>query len=107
MGTMTVVRQGSSGDGTYTNAGPDARRSGRIRKITAAQVAFGGTALDCALLDVSPGGVRVLLVARAEVPEHVTLRLRGGETRAVRRRWQQGSLVGLEFVGTNSPTAIA
>ena len=103
---MTIIRN-SSGHQTATDAGPDARRSGRTRKVRAAQIAFGSTALDCALLDVSPGGARVLLVTRAEVPEHATLRLRGGESRAVRRRWQRGSLVGLEFVGTGAPPTIA
>jgi hypothetical protein len=33
------------------------------------------------------------------VPDLATLRLPGGESRPVRRRWQNGLLAGFEFVG--------
>jgi hypothetical protein len=66
----------------------------------AAQVAFRGAVLDCVLLDASPSGARVFLKAPGDVPDLVTLRLPGGESRPVRCRWQVGLLVGFEVVGT-------
>ncbi len=68
-----------------------------------AQIAFGGSVLDCALLDASRGGARVFLLALAAVPEYATLRLRGGESWTVRRQWQQGAQAGFGVVGTGSP----
>ena len=77
-----------------------ARRPGRSRMFKPAQIAFGGSVLDCALLDLSLTGARVQLLAPAEVPEIATLRFPGGEARTVRRRWKTDAQVGLEFVGT-------
>lgn len=88
-----------------TNAGLDARRLDRSRLIKPAQIAFGGSVLDCALLDTSPGGVRVHVLAHVEVHEVATLRLRNGESWTVQRRWQRGAQVGFEFVGTAQPPA--
>ncbi len=76
---------------------------GERRAIEAAQLAFGGSVLDCALLDASRGGARVFLLALAAVPEYAILRLRGGESWTVRRQWQQGAQVGFRVVGTASP----
>ncbi len=65
-----------------------------------AQIAFGGSVLDCVLLDVSPEGVQVCFKTPVEVPDVVTLRLSGCESRSMRRRWQDGLRVGFEMVGT-------
>ena len=89
----------SGGAGAGPSARPDARRWVRTRVFEAAQIAFGGTALDCVLLDASPGGARVFLKAPADVPDLVTLRLPGGGSRPVRCRWQVGLLAGFEVVG--------
>lgn len=70
--------------------------------IRAAQLAFGGSVSDCALLDTSRGGARVHLLAPAEVPEIATLRL-GGESWTVQRRWQKGEEVGFKVVGDAIP----
>jgi hypothetical protein len=55
-----------------------------------AQVVLEDAVLDCVLLDLSPGGAQVYLIARAELPDRVTLWLPGGESRAMLRRWQRG-----------------
>lgn len=81
------------------------RRPGRSRMFKPAQVAFDGSVLDCVLLDVSPHGAQVHLMAPAEVPEIVTLRLPGGESRSVRRCWQRNAHIGFEVVGT-APLAL-
>lgn len=76
------------------------RRPGRSRMFKPAQIAFDGSVLDCVLLDVSPQGAQIHLMAPAAVPDIVTLRLPGGESRSVRRCWQRGSHIGFEVVGT-------
>lgn len=83
--------------GTPRAAG--ARRSDRRRVIRAAQLAFGATVLDCALLDMSPCGACIHLLRRGDVPELVTLRLPGGDSRAARCQWRRGERVGLRFAG--------
>lgn len=81
------------------------RRPGRSRMFKPAQIAFDGSVLDCVLLDVSPHGAHLHLMAPAEVPGLVTLRLPDGESRSMRRCWQQGSHIGFEVVGT-APLAL-
>ena len=76
----------------------------QCQMIQAAQIAFGATVLNCALLDTARGGARVHLLAPAEVPEIVTLRA-GGESWTVQRRWQKGSEVGFKVVGSPIPPA--
>jgi hypothetical protein len=99
METTTIAQENSDSE-AGPDAGPGARRSDRSHMIKAAQIAFGGSVLDCALLDVSPDGARVFLRALADVPNLVTLTLPGGESRPMRCRWQIGLQVGLEVVGT-------
>ena len=72
---------------------------GERRAIEAAQLAFGGSVLDCALLDASRGGAQVRLSEVAEVPETATLKVQGGENWTVLRQWQQGVRVGFKVVG--------
>ncbi len=67
--------------------------------FVAAQIAFGGSVLDCVLLDASAGGARVFLKAPADVPELAVLKLPDGESRPVRCRWQNGLLAGFQVVG--------
>ncbi len=88
--------------GTGTTAAREGGGGGP-RTIEAARLAFGGSVLDCALLDASRGGAQVRLSEGAEVPEIATLRLAGGESWTVRRQWQRGVQVGFKVVGTNSP----
>ncbi len=79
-----------------------AQRSAWGRATKPAQIVFGGSVLDCTLLDASRGGAQVRLSAGAEVPEIATLRLTGGESWTVRRQWQRGVHVGFKVVGTGS-----
>jgi PilZ domain len=79
------------------------RRYARCRMFKPAHVVLDDAVLDCVLLDVSPGGAQVYLMARAEVPDLVTLWLPDGESRRMRRRWQQGSHIGFEAVGAAVP----
>ena len=72
METMTIVR-GNNGAEPYPDAGVDARRSDWPRMIKTGQFAFGGAALDCALLDVSRGGALMRLSVPAEMPEITAL----------------------------------
>ncbi len=65
-----------------------------------AQIAFGGSVVDCVLLEASPEGVQLHLKAPLDVPDLVTLRFPDGESRAMRRRWQRRAHIGLEIVGT-------
>jgi hypothetical protein len=82
---------------------PWARRHERCSMFKPAQVVLEDAALDCVLLDLSPGGAQVCLLARAELPDRVILRLPGGGSLPVRRRRQRGSHVGFEAVGEAVP----
>lgn len=89
------------------------RQQVRAGMIRPARLLFGGTGpggkglgntgldntgLDCALLDLSTDGARVSLLAAADVPDLVTLRLPDGAARAARRRWQRNAEIGFEFL---------
>ena len=75
------------------------RRPGRRRSFRPARVVVGDKVLDCVLVDASPDGAQVCLVARSALPERVTLLLPGGKSQPMRRRWQQGSFIGFEALG--------
>ena len=79
------------------------RRHARLRLFRPAHVVVDDAVLDCVLLDLSPGGAQVCLLARAKLPDRVTLWLPGGGSRPMRRRWQRGSRVGFEAVGDAVP----
>jgi hypothetical protein len=98
MEVATVAREAGQGE---RRAEPrlDARWSGQRHVIRAAQIAFGGSVFDCVLLDTSPTGVRVHLLATAEAPEIATLRLGSGNAWTVQRRWQRGAEIGFKVVG--------
>jgi len=96
----TMVVQSGDAEGERSEARPRARHFGRCRMFKPAQIAFGGAVLDCVLLNVSAGGGRVHLSQAADVPELVTLRLRGGDTFMLRRCWRTGAHVGFEFTGS-------
>ena len=102
MEAASMVRERTPAERRAEVVGLDARWPGQVQMIRAAQIAFGGSVLDCALLDTSRGGARVHLLAPAEVPEIVTLRADGASW-TVQRRWQKGQEVGFKVVG-NGPT---
>lgn len=95
-----VATQDRIGGGERQDDGWRERRPGRSRMFKPAQIAFAGTVLDCVLLDVSPHGAQAHLMASADVPELVTLRLPDGQSRTVRRCWRRGNHLGFEVVGT-------
>ena len=89
-------------------AGDDAewrprRRHDRIRLFRPAHLVVGDATVDCVLVDVSPDGAQVCLVAWAELPDHVTLLLPNTGVRHLLRRWQRGSFVGFEALGDALP----
>jgi hypothetical protein len=75
-----------------------ARRSAWRQSTKPAQIGFGGSVLDCVLVDASRGGAQVRLLEAAEVPEIVTLRLSDGRNWTVRRQWQRGAQIGFKVV---------
>jgi hypothetical protein len=75
------------------------RRHERCTMFRPAHIVTEDAVHDCVLLDSSPGGAQVYLIASAELPDLVTLSLPGGESRAMRRRWQRGSHIGFEVAG--------
>ena len=89
-------------DGSQTDRraqpGPDPRSVAQRRMDRTAQIAFGGSVLDCALLETSRNGARVRLLAPAEVPETATLRLRSGESWMVERCWRKGPQIGFKVI---------
>ena len=95
-------------EGDAEGAGDDAawrprRRHDRSRLFRPAHLVAGEAVVDCVLVDVSPDGAQVCLVAWAELPERVTLLLPNAGVRHLRRRWQQGSFVGFEALGDALP----
>src|SRR5215210_5155945 len=103
MGPMAVGKVGAPeavarGEGDW-----QPRRHARCRMFKPAHVVLDDAVLDCVLLDLSPGGAQVCLLARAELPDRATLWLPGGGSRPMRRRWQRGSRVGFKAVGGCRP----
>jgi PilZ domain len=102
MGVMAVDRsdlpEAARGDGEWRP-----RRYARCSMFKPAHVVLEDAVLDCVLLDLSPGGAQIYLLARAELPDSVVLWLPGGESRPMRRRWQQGSHIGFEAMGDAVP----
>jgi hypothetical protein len=85
-----------------TTTAPDrrargARRPQRQRVLRSAQIAYGGGALPCVVLDVSARGARISLREPVDLPDAITLWLRDGSCRVAQVRWARGTLAGLEF----------
>ncbi|MET0313195.1 MAG: diguanylate cyclase [Hansschlegelia sp.] len=58
-----------------------------------------GSQIECAVRDLSQYGAKLLVNDYFTAPEHFTLKITGAdETRRVRRCWQIGASVGVEFV---------
>ncbi len=98
MESLTITRDDAAGQ-VHGGSGWRPRRHERCRMFKPAHIVLEDAILDCVLLDISPNGAQVYLIARAELPDLVTLWLPGGESRSVRRCWQQGSHIGFEAVG--------
>ena len=77
----------------------------RCRSSEPARIAFGGTVLDCAVVNLSHGGAEVCLRSPADVPGLVVLRLPGGESRPMRCVWHNGLHLGLLATGADPPAS--
>lgn len=75
------------------------RHAGRQPVLKAAKILFGGSAIDCLVLDFSLSGVRVSTEAYIPFPDEVTVELRSGGMWTAQRRWQRGLETGFEFSG--------
>ena len=102
MGSITMARTGDSAP-NYGEHGWTPRRFPRCSMFKPAHIVLEDAVLECVLLDLSSGGAQVFLMARAELPDLVTLWLPSGESRSLRRCWQRGSHIGFEFVGAPVP----
>lgn len=102
MGSITIARNDASAE-AHDDAGWQPRRHTRCSMFKPAHIVLEDSVLDCVLLDLSPGGAQVFLIARAQLPDLVTLWLPGGESRSMRRCWQRGSHIGFEAVGAPVP----
>jgi hypothetical protein len=98
MDAEEMVLDGSQTD-RRAQPGPDPRSLAQRRMDRAAQIAFGISVLDCALLETSRSGASIQLLAHAEVPKTVTLRLRSGESWTVEQRWRKGLQIGFKVTG--------
>ncbi len=74
------------------------RRAVRNSMIKGGQVVFGGSSLDCVILDLSRDGARLYRGTVADIPASVILRLPDGTARPAQRRWQRGAESGFEFL---------
>ena len=103
MEANTMTRGDATGTAPGAAGRRDVRRHARCSMFKPAHVVTEDAALDCVLLDLSPGGAQVCLMAGAEMPDRAVLWLPTGESQPVRRVWQQGSLVGFEALGGFAP----
>lgn len=93
---------GTEGPGDESEWRPR-RRHARHRLFRPAHLVVDDKVVDCVLVDISPDGAQVCLVAWAELPDRVTLLLPNAGSRPMRRRWQQGSFIGFEALGGAVP----
>jgi hypothetical protein len=77
----------------------DKRRERRHAVIKRAKIVFGGSIIDCLVVDVSTCGARVCTSALVLVPELVVLRFSGGSAFIAHRRWSRGMEMGFMFEG--------
>ena len=82
------------------------RQSARRFELRTADLEFGSVLLNCAILNLSPSGIRVCVPVFHEVPERVTVRFGDGSARAARRCWRRGGDIGFEFLDTRIETGI-
>ncbi|MGH7044358.1 MAG: hypothetical protein ACREFY_19815 [Acetobacteraceae bacterium] len=82
----------------------DERREGsRSSVLKRVKITFGNpdlthSVIDCVVTNTSPSGIRVRTTITANIPEWVTLVFPDGVAVRARRRWAQGTEIGLELV---------
>ncbi len=89
---------------------PNKRTDGRQPVLKAAKVRFNQSVVDCLVLDLSPGGMRVSTEGFVAFPETVQVELRTGGLWRAERRWQRGLETGfalVAFAGLSGEAAAA
>jgi hypothetical protein len=81
------------------------RQKPRQSVLQRGQLVFRDSVIDCVVLDISAEGARLRTAAVMQIPEQVTLRVRGGAILPAARRWTRGTEIGLAFVGQMSLAA--
>lgn len=79
---------------------PDRRQHFRTETTRAAELRFRPRLEkhDCIVVDVSDGGIQIVLDEPMGVPDELTIRFGDGASRWVRRCWSSGTRIGLQFI---------
>ncbi len=80
------------------------RQKPRESVLQKGQLVFRNSVIDCVVLDISAEGARVRTAVVVQIPEKVTLRVRGGAVLPAEQRWARGTEIGLAFAGQLSLT---
>lgn len=90
------VYDGAEGSGAKVK---DRRHHQRARVLRRAKIVFnrGYGALDCVLLDLSPGGARLKLHSLFGVPDRFELRIENGPAYAATVRYRETAAAGISF----------
>ena len=91
--------------GTGNDRADDAvekRRARRRQVLKRGQLVFGfgGSTVDCLIIDETTFGVQLETSVMTDLPDNVRVRFVGGATFDALRRWATGNRVGLEFMGS-------
>jgi hypothetical protein len=80
--------------------GEERRRFDRQRVLRRGRIVFrrGHGAIDCVLLDISPGGARLRAPGLLAVPERFELRLDDGFSHQVEVRFRTAEFAGVQFL---------
>jgi len=78
------------------------RRGMRNSVLRGVRIAFGQSAVDCIVLDVSATGARIRVPLNTAIPEYVTLLFSKGEVLSAERQWHRGDEAGFSFERTES-----
>jgi hypothetical protein len=78
----------------------DRRQTFRAHVLRRARIVFrrGHSALDCIVLDLSPGGARLKVAEWLGLPDSFELRIENGPVHEVRVRHRAMEMTGVEFV---------
>jgi hypothetical protein len=80
------------------------RQKPRESVLQRGQLIFRDSVIDCVVLDISAEGARVRTAVVVQIPDRVTLKVRGGAVLPAVQRWARGTEIGLAFAGQLSLT---
>jgi hypothetical protein len=80
------------------------RQKARESVLQKGQLVFRNSVIDCVVLDISSEGARVRTSVVVQLPDRLTLRVRGGAVLPAEQRWARGTEIGLAFAGHLSLT---